>query len=451
MSGGRIVYGTGLPLYPGFNCVTGPVGMNLQPGLSPTPLANSAACCIPNPLFLNSSTRLVGVGVEIVNTTAELYKQGSVTCVRVPCIEIEGYAGLPFDVLKKSDHVEPEHKTNSKDLKSLQEESKKVVSLKGKDKTRWTVDTDDHDFHGENSSMITYAPLPVTFAQFPPSTLNLMTVYPGSVTWAAKDGVYMVPVMNSIKNPFLWNAPNQYAITTNQGLPYTGNVGGYFNYNDAGTEGLATSRSLPFDTSIAYFGNLSYTSTLQMTVRYFFETVPDIVVNPSMIPLMKCPTPYDPMIMEIYSRVTEKTLVAVPVGENPLGEWFNDILKVVGDYAPAVGFGVGTALGNPMLGSQIGSAVSSAARMLQPAVERSIKVTASNPGSDGKARVNQKRPVRLIERRTDSISDSEYQAMVRANRARLMSGAPKKGSKKQGKNKRASRNIGSRNRNKGRG
>lgn len=78
------------------------------------------------------------------------------------------------------------------------------------------------------------------------------------------------------------------------------------------------------------------------------------------------------MALEIYTRSVCELPVAVPVDENPLGEWFNDVLDTVSEWAPKIGGvigGHGATLGN-VLGNLAGKS----------ATERRAEISAPSEG-----------------------------------------------------------------------
>jgi hypothetical protein len=112
---------------------------------------------------------------------------------------------------------------------------------------------------------------------------------------------------------------------------------------------------MPWDISGCVFSGLNPNSTLQVNLKLLFERVPS-QSNKDLLVLARTPPGYDGMALEIYSKAMEKLPVGVPVGENPLGEWFADVLKVVGDVAPVVGDFVGNFVpGVKIAGNLIGA------------------------------------------------------------------------------------------------
>jgi len=108
--------------------------------------------------------------------------------------------------------------------------------------------------------------------------------------------------------------------------------------------------NIPYDISGAVFSGLNQQTTLQVTARYFVERLPAIS-DPNLLVLARNPCPYDPMVLELYSRTILELPVGVKVGENPLGEWFFDILQTLAGIAPVIGSAFGP------IGAAVGTAV----------------------------------------------------------------------------------------------
>ncbi len=98
----------------------------------------------------------------------------------------------------------------------------------------------------------------------------------------------------------------------------------------------ASNHLLPWDISGCVFTGHTLTQTFQVTVKYYFERLPT-TTNPDLIVLTKVPAPHDPVVLEIYSRAMWTLPIAVMVKENPLGEWFEDVLNAVSSVLPTIG------------------------------------------------------------------------------------------------------------------
>jgi len=271
----------------GVNVFKGDPGMDWTTGT----VVDDSSLSLPNE-YIVGQWRLVGVGYEVVNTTSELYKQGAVTTARVPSSITHSSLGFKVD----------------------------------------------------ETTFI--PPRPFDAVAMPPGTQRLLTQFPGSVTWEAAKGVYAVPILNNTSNPIRSTGLNGVVMmpppSASSGVAshYLGYGSGYQSHST-----VPIDYALPYDTTVSHFVGLSPETTLTVTVHYYVERVPD-VTEISLVPLVQPACPYDPTTLEIYTRAAQLIPCAVPAGENPLGEWFNTVMKAVGSVAPAVA----RALGGPIPG-----------------------------------------------------------------------------------------------------
>jgi len=247
---------------------------------------------------------MIAAGYEVVNTTAEIYKQGSCTVYKSPSGYNEGA-------------LTPKNATST------------------------------------SGSILTQ------LVSMPPLLQTDAALYPNSRTWDAKEGAYMVMSLNDPAEFILPAIGNMAGLQLGRGEP----AGGLFGYaylppvwNATGAHPyVPNNNSLPFDISGAIFTGLNPLSTFQVTARYIIERVPT-VLTPDLLVLTRVPCAYDPVILEIYSRVIAEMPVGVMVKENPLGEWFQDILQVVGNVAPMIGQALNTFVpGAGLVGQAVGS------------------------------------------------------------------------------------------------
>jgi len=304
--------GTGAVLYSGINAVTLPTGQDWQSSAA-TVSTNSLA--IPF-TFASGYYRVIACGFEVVNTTAELYKGGTLTAYRSPAYCQPGL--LTYD--KSADTGTP------------------VIDL----------------------------PCLYQFANLPPSTQAQATLYPNSRTWGASEGCYVTQCVNVQDMPFIapmpaagagliLGLPNETLLndsTRTCWVPHMQNefVGSPY-YN------RPMNSPLPFDISGAVIAGLNSNSTLQVTARYYIERLPAIS-DPNILVLAKNPAPYDPLVLEIYCRAMMHLPVGVKVSENPLGEWFYDVVQSIASFAPMLGAALAPIAGPlaPMIGTAVGAA-----------------------------------------------------------------------------------------------
>lgn len=291
-STGQVIPTSSVWLYSGVNAVACPAGTNIftaPGGQVPTP---SIAF---QQTFASGNFRLIACGFEVVNTTAELYKGGSVTVYRSPSYHqlANLYSGPPTS----------------------------TISVASK------------------------------LTMMPPGTQAEATLFPTSRTWGASEGAYVVCTLNSDEIPFVSSLPNHQAglITNSDVASLTTGTGNRLAYlpapPDPSTGRTAGMNSIfPFDVSGAIFTGLNPNSTLQVTVRYVVERIPS-TTEPNLLVLTRPPCPYDPLALEIYSRVIAMIAPGVKVSDNPDGEFWASVLDVIGDVLPALGVALTPVLG----------------------------------------------------------------------------------------------------------
>jgi len=240
--------------------------------------------------YMAGNCRIVGMGLEVVNSTSQLNIQGNVTCWRQPtpapdCSQVSTFGNTSATVTGTFDHY----------------------------------------------NMVQ-----------PPGTIAAAMLLPGSTQWKAADGVYLVSTMNTIQNPAKQPAfaiaSSAEASTTFSGG--TGNLIGSPVVSFSPAEGVNTYTATPiyvapFNMCGAYFTGLSNDTTLQVRAKFYVEKFPT-AADQQLVVLAQPSSPYDPCALELYSKVMGKMPVGVPQGENPLGEWFRDVIKNVTRYATPI-------------------------------------------------------------------------------------------------------------------
>ena len=240
--------------------------------------------------FSGGQTRLIGCGWEAVNITPAINQGGSITAYRNPCAMVDSF-------------ILPE-----------------ITSPSG------------------------YAFTPLKMGSLPPGTQADAALYPNSRTWQASEGIYQVLAMNSIEQPFVnpvpglvgyMQPPTVAQLTANAPrlsyLPAQALVVPW-----SGNRYTHCSHPLNFDISGSVITTPGFDQTYQITVRYMIERIPT-TTDQTLLVLAHEPAPYDPLAIEIYSHAMSRLPVACRVDENPLGEWFEQVMDVVSTALPAVG------------------------------------------------------------------------------------------------------------------
>jgi hypothetical protein len=142
--------------------------------------------------------------------------------------------------------------------------------------------------------------------------------------------------------------------------------GWYPNVNVEGSISLVESaesfnRQLPYDVHGCIFSGLSPQTVLQLTTRYYYELVPD-TTDPVMVVMAKPSPCLDELALRLYSRALEHLPIAVPVDQNPLGEWFETVMDVIANGLPVIGTALATVFPPAAV---IGTAASIAAQSIK--------------------------------------------------------------------------------------
>lgn len=260
--------------------------------------------------------RLVGVGIEVTNTTSDLYKQGSVTVAMLPDTAIDSALSMYLDSAGS-----------------------------------WTNGQVQMD----------------RAAVFAGTVSDLQTV-PGSCTWPAADGVYAVPRMTEVPRDLKLFSYGVGGIGSegtgaNCRIPaFYDTLGKVYTPEPVGKAVFSVQESTLFYPAAPsgfspvqiWFTGLSPQTTLTINFRTIVEYFP--AVGSTLLPLAAPSPVFDPKVLSLYSAIAARAPYAVPVEENNAGDYFRKILVVMsealrltapmfGQYAPLAAIG-STAMGN---------------------------------------------------------------------------------------------------------
>lgn len=254
------------------------------------PAVNLGTLQLP-PVYGSGLSRIIGLGFEVHNTTAELSKQGSVVYYRQP---------------------EPKRTVDVWTLKDAGNGSTSPVGIFGGNLMR-----------------------------LPPDSVAEAMQLSGSREFKAKDGAYVVAAFHSNENPPLpvsYTMPIwQQAGDEEQLLPQmtildnTGPV--WFPRSTVNNQQLTSLQAaqpkklFPFHQCGCIFSGLSPTSTFTVNMIMYIESFPS--VNNPLTVLATPSARYDPVALEIYSKALSRIPTGVPVRENGLGQWFSDVIAEI--------------------------------------------------------------------------------------------------------------------------
>jgi hypothetical protein len=296
-----VVYGP-TAIFAGLNIIAVPTGLNWRTAPTSSVVSLAKNLTVPQ-TYVRGRHRLLGCGYEIVDVSADLYKAGSVTCYKSPTQSIQ---------------------------RTLTDGASRTAGHFG-------------------------------IQPLPPSSLAEANLYVNAKTWAGRDGCYCIVSQNDVSNPVVSTVPGNFAAFDDS--DYTPSVTTAVGFGTF-VDDAALSSTYPFDNVGAIFSGANAQSTYTITVRYLFERFPTDN-EPDLVVLSQPSAPYDPLALEIYARCLDQLPSYVPVGENPLGEWFSKILSTVGKVAPLIGK-VLPFPGATIIGEGIGSVASGVSQYLEP-------------------------------------------------------------------------------------
>lgn len=252
--------------------------------------------------FTKGPYKIGAMGLEVVNTTSDLHRQGLVTCARMNQTSLQ-----PFD----GQIIAP------------------AVAYYG-----WA------------------SCIPIRTC---PKNLEEMTLLTGNTAWKAAEGAYSVVAMKNHLTTAPLSAPKIPLLMASdfQAGPQVIIDSAVPALTFAPIPGIGTVANLaawtsfpgemPSDSSIIMFTGLSAETTLTVRARWMIERFPND--QESEIVVLATPTPaFDPIALEIYSQVMQQVPAAVMFSENPEGEWWKTIL---GTLADVIGTGL-LALPHPL-------------------------------------------------------------------------------------------------------
>lgn len=237
--------------------------------------------------------RLIGIAIEVHNTTAELSKQGSLT------------AALYDDVCP------------------------------------------------QQTALFTYQAIPEFSIPAQCSshveTEGELRAIPGAGAWEAKKGVYIIPRMRgeaeissgSQYTPECIYDSNGQGVVSNMtetiavNVPTPGPVGRWFYPPQRANKSA-------FQPACIYLSGLSGTTSLRVTLRTIVEYFPN--PNSGNISLAHPSPPYDPAAFIAYHEAARKAPWAVPVSMNAGGDYFRMVLSTLSEWVPRIGDLVGMAV-----------------------------------------------------------------------------------------------------------
>jgi len=290
----------------GLQAFAGPTGACLSPFMTIGNVVVSGSRWAVNTLslpsnYVSGTHRVYAKGFEVHNTTAELYRGGSVLAYRTETPHTEDAISAPTDVY-----------TPGSPGAFIESVSHKQLIIDG-----------------------------------PPGTLASALLLPQSKQWGAEEGCYVTSALHDptigvynqeAMSVFLYDStsttnavsptptPLQFASQcfAVSGAPFPGTVW--------------TQEPLPigeFDISGAYFSGLTPQTTLTINWNVYVQRYPTNG-EPDLVVLANPACQRENVALEFYSHAVNSLPPGVPVKENGLGDWFKDVISTAGDFVAPV-------------------------------------------------------------------------------------------------------------------
>jgi hypothetical protein len=281
-------------------------------------------------LAQSSMYRIVAQAIEVVNTSADLYRNGMAYGYRLPANKSRvGYSPPGASALLEP-YVAGIDLTVKPPVRAQE-----LVNAK-------------NTFEGDGRDGLYVINLPSKFANDPPmqtATGVGWVKLPGSRSQSGTDFVYTL------------------------------SCGSHMGWEQAG--GFVT--------------GISQNSSFLVRYRTYIEIFPSVVEGNGLIRLAYPPVPHHPLIEEIINRVISEMPAGCSYTENPLGEWFSKVLDAVSSYAPVLGNALGTVLpGAGFIGKGLGTVASMAKNLAFSEGAKKQALEASSSASKTVAKALQK-------------------------------------------------------------
>lgn len=164
----------------------------------------------------------------------------------------------------------------------------------------------------------------------PPSNVAAALLLPFSKQWESKHGCYCVSTMSSqLNDPFV--TPFRTRILGDTKLPVGRNWFPQLTIDAVNNVIVPDSSivSAPFNISGAFFTGLKNSASLLINVNYLTETFPN-ETDLEIITLATPSPPFDPQAIELYAKTAAALPAGVKVRNNASGDWIKGIAAILG-------------------------------------------------------------------------------------------------------------------------
>lgn len=230
--------------------------------------------------FESGSSRIIGMALEVVDTSAEINKQGAVTVYRMPQMPSTGQYFWT-------------------DTAAVANSTRDEVTMRS-----------------------------------PPSTVADALKLVGSRQWEAPKGCYALCTQSTVANPLMTPVPKPVSIVPGPGHGVDAETDHMTILGGALVSPATVSRKtvFPLNTTGIMMTGLHANGTFRLKYKVYVEFAPQ-PWQPDLATLATPSAPYDPIALEAYSKVLAQLPVGVEASQNGFGDWFRGLADIVSTIA----------------------------------------------------------------------------------------------------------------------
>lgn len=222
----------------------------------------------------SSSARTVSLAFELHNTTAELYKSGSLTVYRTASMSTPTHGWI------------------------------------------------------KTTSEPTGVPFAAQVIANIPENLAQAVALPNSRTWRASEGAYCVS-LPSPTNPYSSNMPQNFVLSMASGSA------GWLRH--LAPNSTTSSSFSPISTAGVFSDRFTDgNQTFTLDARQILEVVPSVSETDPFLPFAGTSPPCDELLLKLYREMYNQIPPGAPVGHNASGDWFRQIIQIAKVALPIV-------------------------------------------------------------------------------------------------------------------
>jgi hypothetical protein len=344
-------------------------GTDNAPAINPTLFPDTSQL---NPSFLQGKVRKIAEGFEVCNTTAELYRGGSVLVYEQPSSKNDPTAysvrvtssSLPDDIIEKygKENIYVEKSRTIKFSKTkeinLEETDESLAGKKAEIEDVEEIHTPTKYYALVKNEKVYLDKFLVTVDRFtvqtcaidnlPPRNIAEAMILPGTQQWGAEEGCYVVQTMDCLDNPptfantmsSIWTAdelryPNRSIAPDTWGNNIANKTFPVFNSSN-NIQDFKSNFKTPFNKKGCIFSGLTPQSTFKVNRTVVIERFISSK-DPNLAVLAKMAPSEDYVALQLYAEVSRFMPVGTKFKNNGFGDWFLSCVDSVVETVSEIG------------------------------------------------------------------------------------------------------------------